>query len=37
MDNNFDKISINDIVPSTYNLRKISNTEYNKLSQCINE
>ena len=37
MDNNFDKINITDIVPVTYNPRSISNTEYNKLSNSINE
>ena len=37
MSSSFDKISINDIVPSSYNPRKISNTEYNKLSRSISE
>lgn len=33
----FEKIKITDIKPSTYNPRKISNTEYNKLSKSISE
>lgn len=33
----YDTINIEDITPSTYNPRKISNTEYNKLSRSINE
>lgn len=37
MSNPFDKINITDIVPVTYNPRKISNAEYNKLSKSINE
>lgn len=37
MNSNFDKININDIQQATYNPRKISNTEYNKLSKSINE
>ena len=37
MSNDFDKINIADISPATYNPRKISNTEYNKLSNSLNE
>jgi hypothetical protein len=33
----FDKIKITDIVPAQYNPRKISNEEYNKLSNSISE
>lgn len=33
----FEKININNIKPSDYNPRKISDTEYNKLSQSISE
>ena len=33
----FDKINITDIAPATYNPRKISNTEYNKLPNSISE
>ena len=33
----YDTINIEDITPSTYNPRKISNNEYNKLSRSINE
>lgn len=33
----FDKIKITDIVPAQYNPRKISNAEYNKLSNSISE
>jgi hypothetical protein len=33
MNNDFDTINITDIVPSVYNPRKISNTEYDKLSK----
>ena len=31
----FEEIKITDIIPSNYNPRKISNTEYNKLSRSI--
>jgi len=33
----FETINIVEIKPSTYNPRQISNTEYNKLSNSINE
>lgn len=37
MNENFDKINITDISPATYNPRKISNEEYNKLSNSLSE
>lgn len=37
MTGQYEKININDINPVTYNPRKISNKEYNKLSNSINE
>ena len=33
----FETINITDIEPSVYNPRQTSNTEYNKLSNSINE
>lgn len=37
MKSEYTKINIEDIKPATYNPRKISNEEYNKLSNSINE